>query len=146
MANNAKKVTNWLLLNETSVKTHVGNDARVKPRNRPPIRENKHSRRDTAKETELTKSPVSGTYIIKEWSEKSLSKKNPSVSGFSKSEIELNSIAASFVEITPQARAKLQRIHNKIGPYECKLCKVVYGDAFELAMHNCPRVVHIEYR
>lgn len=47
---------------------------------------------------------------------------------------------------TAQARAKLQKIVNNIGPYECKLCKHVYEDAFELAMHNCPRVVHLEYK
>jgi hypothetical protein len=91
-------------------------------------------------ETELTKSPISGTYIIKDWT------KANSMSFFSRNEVELNSIAASFVEITPQSRAKLAKIPNKIGPYECRLCKVVYEDAFELAMHNCPRVVHIEYK
>lgn len=97
-------------------------------------------------ETELIKSPVSGTYIIKEWNSSSTKKDGSRSKAFSKSEVDLNSIAASFVEITPQSRAKLERIPNKIGPYECKLCKVVYKDAFELAMHNCPRVVHIDYR
>ena len=114
-------------------------------------------------ETELTKSPISGTYIIKDWHKTSnlanmhppgQSRKHTSSTsqnrgvkvGFSKNEVELNSIAASFVEITPQSRAKLQKIPNKIGPYECKLCKFVYKDAFELAMHNCPRVVNIEYK
>lgn len=101
-------------------------------------------------ESELTRSPVSGTYIIKDWS--SVNKKSSATTtttktmSFSKSEVALNSIAASFVEITPQSRARLERIPNRIGPFECKLCKVVYKDAFELAMHNCPRVVHIEYR
>lgn len=95
-------------------------------------------------ENELTKSPISGAYIIKEWNYGS--SKKDSKTSFSKSEVDLNSIAASFVEITPQSRAKLQKIPNKIGPYECKLCKIVYKDAFELAMHNCPRVVHIEYK
>jgi hypothetical protein len=89
------------------------------------------------KSDELTKSPVSGTYIIKKWSKKM---------AFSKNEIELNKVAAKFVDKTPQARAKLSKIVNRIGPFECKLCKVIYEDAFELAMHNCPRVVHIEYK
>jgi hypothetical protein len=96
-------------------------------------------------EKELIKSPISGTFIIKDWAvEGSLGKQRNMA--FSKEEIALNSVAASFVKITPQAKAKLERIPNKIGPYQCKLCKIVYKDAFELAMHNCPRVVHIEYK
>ena len=65
---------------------------------------------------------------------------------FSKQEVDLNTNAASFVKITPQARAKLDKIPNKIGPYECKLCKVVYASAFDLAMHNCPCIFHSEYK
>lgn len=102
-------------------------------------------------EKELTRSPISGTYILKDWNNdlKCVKEKMKQFSNeaiFSKSEVALNSIAASFVEITPQAKARLEKIPNKIGPYECKLCKVVYVDAFELAMHNCPRVVHMEYK
>ena len=65
---------------------------------------------------------------------------------FTKQEVELNNKAAKFVKITPQTRAKLERIPNKIGPYECKLCRVVYASAFELAMHNCPQIFHLEYK
>lgn len=65
---------------------------------------------------------------------------------FTKQEVELNNNASTFVKITPQTRAKLERIPNKIGPYECKLCKVVYSSAFTLAMHNCPRIFHLEYK
>jgi len=60
--------------------------------------------------------------------------------------MELEKLAGNFVKITPETRAKLQSIPNLIGPYECKLCQVIYADAFELAKHNCPRVVHIEYK
>lgn len=65
---------------------------------------------------------------------------------FSKQEVELNTKAASFVKITPQARARLDKIPNKLGPYECKLCRVVFTSAFELAMHNCPCIFHSEYK
>lgn len=77
---------------------------------------------------------------------KHTSKKTKKNFVFSKQEVELNNQAASFVKITPQTRAKLERIPNKIGPYECKLCNVIYSSAFELAMHNCPKIYHLEYK
>jgi hypothetical protein len=145
MSSNAKKVTNWLIFNN---KNEDGTDfnrengrAQLKKLKKPSLGSCKKSSRHD-KDIELTKSPISGTYIIKDWTNGAKSRS----SFFTRSEIELNSVAASFVEKTPQARAKLSRIANKIGPYECKLCKVVYEDAFELAMHNCPRVVHLEYK
>lgn len=106
-----KRISNWLVFDE-----------RKRVRKRP------------QEDHELTQSPVSGTYIIKEWTEAKRSRQTD------------NSLAASFIEITPQARARLARIPNRIGPFECKLCKVVYNDAFELALHDCPRVVHMEYK
>jgi len=148
MSFNSKKVTNWLIFNNdhsknaTNVTDFVGVEhsrVRLKKRQQTAKKSSKE-RVKHAEDTELTKSPISGTYIIKDWT------KGAKASFFTRSEIELNSMAASFVEKTPQARAKLSRIANKIGPYECKLCKVVYEDAFELAMHNCPRVVHLEYK
>ena len=155
MSSNCKKVTNWLIFNSehsnpTSV-TDFGREnsrVRLKKLKKPQCQQKSSKERVKLEEDiELTKSPISGTYIIKDWTKgaKSTAKTNSS-SFFTRSEIELNSMAASFVEKTPQARAKLSRIANKIGPYECKLCKVVYEDAFELAMHNCPRVVHLEYK
>ena len=71
---------------------------------------------------ELTESPISGTYIIKEWNKNQMPK---NISLFSTAEIELNSIAHRFVKDTPQIRAELKRIPNLIGAYECKLCKTV---------------------
>lgn len=52
----------------------------------------------------------------------------------------------NYVEITPEAIEELSRIKNIIGDYVCQLCKVKYENAFALAMHKCPRVVHIEFR
>lgn len=194
MTNNCKKVTNWLLVNDTEPSslssmsrdpfiqprlfknhnqvTSLSLDSRLKAKNQLKLEskisriyskvgqklpESSKKRKLLIEENELTKSPISGTYIIKDWNVTNNYSKSLNISdrkktnrgikeGFSKNEVELNSIAASFVEITPQSRAKLQKIPNKIGPYECKLCKIVYRDAFELAMHNCPRVVHIEYK
>lgn len=88
------------------------------------------------RDKELTKSPVTGSYIIRDWKK----------SAHTKPVVDWNKIAADFVEITPQSRAKLAKISNKIGPYECKLCKFEFSDAFELALHNCPRIVDIEYK
>ena len=164
-------ITNWLVVDETSkpktlpgaqdsVPYQIGTGFRslsakaaaknslpeVKKRKKT-ILSRKRFKFSEVEETELTKSPISGTYILKEWKGSSRVVKTTSKEeGFSKDEVNLNKIAASFVQITPQARAKLAKIPNKIGPYECKLCKVVYADAFQLAMHNCPRVVCIEYK
>lgn len=85
---------------------------------------------------EITTSPVTGSYIIKEW------KKSDHI----KPIVDWNKIANDFVEITPESKAKLASIPNKIGPYECKLCKFEFSDAFELALHNCPRIVDIEFK
>ena len=144
MSSNCKKVTNWLLLGNESdneERTYTSSVRKRQKSSRKHSNEIQQQEGDDDDETELTKSPISGTYIIKDWT-----KAANSMSFFSRNEVELNSIAASLVEITPQSRAKLAKIPNKIGPYECRLCKVVYENAFELAMHNCPRVVHIEYK
>lgn len=42
----------------------------------------------------------------------------------------------NFVEATPEARAELEKIENKIGDYICQLCKEFYEDAFQLAQHR----------
>lgn len=52
----------------------------------------------------------------------------------------------NYVEITPEAVEELKKIKNIIGDYICQLCKIKYENAFALAMHKCPRVVHIEFR
>lgn len=54
--------------------------------------------------------------------------------------------AFNVVEVTEEAKANIAKIENKIGSYLCQLCKALYDDAFQLAQHRCPRIVHIEYR
>ncbi|KAI9565282.1 hypothetical protein GHT06_009067 [Daphnia sinensis] len=54
--------------------------------------------------------------------------------------------AFNIVEVTEEARAELAKIDNRIGDYLCRLCRVVFDDAFGLAQHRCPRIVHVEYR
>jgi len=54
--------------------------------------------------------------------------------------------AFNIVDITDEARAELAKIDNKIGDYLCRLCRAVFDDAFALAQHRCPRIVHVEYR
>ena len=81
-------------------------------------------------------SPVSGT-IIKDFSD-----------GEEDTRVVSGDIDASlnFVEVTPEAKAELDKIPNKIGDYVCQLCKEFYDDAFQLAQHRCSRIVHVEYR
>ena len=128
MSTKQNQISNWLILDEDH---HRTTSSMVK---------SKKIKSKLKESNELTESPISGTFIIKDW------KTSKTQFQFTKAEEELNKIAGNFVKITPQARAKLDKIPNNIGPYECKLCKIVYVDAFELALHNCPRVVHIEYK
>lgn len=50
------------------------------------------------------------------------------------------------VEASLEARAELAKIANRIGDYLCRLCRAKFTDAFGLAQHRCPRIVHVEYR
>lgn len=110
-----------------------------------PINSDKHSsilmsvtkkkKTTTTSSSNINDSPIAGTRIT-EWDEY---EKWKEVRG----DIEPT---MNYVEITPEAIEELRKIKNIIGDYICQLCKVKYENAFELAMHKCPRVVHIEFR
>ncbi|XP_051863331.1 integrator complex subunit 3 homolog [Drosophila albomicans] len=106
----------------------------------PPLRKQKIERKRTklrkhAAIDEETISPVSGTIIRKLRDDEELV--------VHKGDIDP---AFNVVEITEEAKAILASIDNKIGDYLCQLCRTVYDDAFMLAQHRCPRIVHIEYK
>lgn len=52
----------------------------------------------------------------------------------------------NIVIVSDEARAELAKIENRIGEYNCMLCRDHFADAFALAQHRCPRIIHIEYR
>ncbi|CAD6994345.1 unnamed protein product [Ceratitis capitata] len=84
---------------------------------------------------EETISPVSGTIITKLRDDEELVVRKGDIDP-----------AFNVVEITEEAKAILASIDNKIGAYLCQLCRTLYDDAFQLAQHRCPRIVHIEYK
>ncbi|ALC46470.1 nerfin-2, partial [Drosophila busckii] len=84
---------------------------------------------------EETISPVSGTIIRKLRDDEELVVRKGDIDP-----------TFNVVEITEEAKAILASIDNKIGDYLCQLCRTVYDDAFMLAQHRCPRIVHIEYK
>lgn len=49
------------------------------------------------------------------------------------------------VEETVEAREEISTIFNIIGDYKCKLCQIVFDDAFDLARHRCSCIVLLEY-
>ncbi|OAF71365.1 hypothetical protein A3Q56_00857 [Intoshia linei] len=50
------------------------------------------------------------------------------------------------IDVSVEARKKLEKIKNTIGDFICKLCTVKYEDAFKLAKHRCPRIAYMEYK
>lgn len=50
------------------------------------------------------------------------------------------------VEATPEARAELARIDNRLGDYVCRLCSLLFPDPFELARHRCVGIRTVEHR
>ena len=86
-------------------------------------------------------SPVSGTVILRE--------APPAGGGNNCEGVRVSGdidSSVNCVEATPEARAELEKIDNRIGDYICRLCSQRYEDAFKLAQHRCSRIIHVEYR
>lgn len=114
------------------------------PHSPPPQQQQQRGKKTERRRTKLRKhaaideetiSPVSGTIIRKLRDDEELVVRKGDIDP-----------AFNVVEITEEAKAILASIDNKIGDYLCQLCRTVYDDAFMLAQHRCPRIVHIEYK
>ncbi|KAF7259531.1 hypothetical protein EG68_02732 [Paragonimus skrjabini miyazakii] len=69
-----------------------------------------------------------------------------STSGTSMSSHRSGTILHLISTPSAQVRARLAKIPNLIGPYNCRLCGEEFGDAFKLAGHRCPCIAHTDYR
>ncbi|XP_014219066.1 zinc finger protein 853-like [Copidosoma floridanum] len=96
----------------------------------------KHARK--LKFDEDKSSPVSGTVIIGE--------DEAALSGELEGECADIDPSLNIVNVSPEARAKLAKIENKLGPYQCMLCRQLHEDAFQLAQHRCSRIRNVDYR
>lgn len=106
--------------------------AKVHP---PTPKSNKNKVTRKLKFDEDTSSPVSGTII------RPLEEINDQE--YSNGDIDPK---YNIVEVTEEAKAELAAIKNVIGDYTCKLCRITFDDAFELARHRCACIVLLEYR
>lgn len=106
--------------------------AKVHP---PTPKSNKNKATRKLKFDEDTSSPVSGTII------RPLEEINDQE--YSNGDIDPK---YNIVEVTEEAKAELAAIKNVIGDYTCKLCRITFDDAFELARHRCACIVLLEYR
>uniref|UniRef100_T1GPJ5 Uncharacterized protein n=1 Tax=Megaselia scalaris TaxID=36166 RepID=T1GPJ5_MEGSC len=105
-------------------------------KNHPPTpKANKNKATRKLKFDEDTSSPVSGTII------RPLEEINDQE--YSNGDIDPK---YNIVEVTEEAKAELAAIKNVIGDYTCKLCRITFDDAFELARHRCACIVLLEYR
>lgn len=91
---------------------------------------------------EYKSSPVSGTFILDSDAEDDEVAANM---GIIRRNGDIDPSLNVVIE-TEEAREELSKIENKIGDYNCCLCRQQFTDAFRLASHRCPRIVHIEYR
>ena len=120
-------------------------DASRKRRSRDKKNTNKRPRPRAAFRLDFTDtdklSPVSGTVILRE--------APPAGGGENCEGVRVSGdidSSVNCVDVTPEARAELEKIDNRIGDYICRLCNQMYEDAFKLAQHRCSRIIHVEYR
>lgn len=104
--------------------------------------EQKRIRSLVRKSDQTKNSPVSGTVILgSDDEEDSIRFGHHAVRRSGDIDPSLN-----LVIVSEEARAELAKINNIIGDYNCCLCHQKFPDAFGLAQHSCPRIVHLEYR
>ena len=108
-----------------------------------PVRSTEHKRiRSLVRKSDATKnSPVSGTVILDSDDEDEQVRCGNAIRRNGDIDPSLN-----LVVVSEEAKAELAKIKNTIGDYNCCLCHQKFDDAFALAQHSCPRIVHLEYR
>lgn len=134
---------NYKCINVKNNLTSIASNEGKRKKSKTPVRSTEHKRiRSLVRKSDTTKnSPVSGTVILDSDDEDEQIRCGNAVRRNGDIDPSLN-----LVVVSEEAKAELAKIKNTIGDYNCCLCHQKFDDAFALAQHSCPRIVHLEYR